>query len=188
MNKPTTYMTDEIRSYIGMETDVTHAFDPVERGAVRRFAQAIMDPDPVFMDEAATADSRYGGPVAPPLFPLTQARIPFGARDFISERAEDPDFDGTRVEAAAGEIGPNGKPLALPPLPLGPLALLNGGSEIELYRYLRHGETLSSKSRYADIYERQTSKGLMVFVITDIDYLDKDGNLVARVKRTTIRR
>jgi hypothetical protein len=40
----------------------------------------------------------------------------------------------------------------------------------------------------ADIYERQTSKGLMVFVITDIDYLDKDGNLVARVKRPTIRR
>jgi hypothetical protein len=188
MSEVKTHLTEEIRSYIGMETEVLDAFDPVERGAVRRFAQAIMDPDPVFMEGEASEDSRYGGPVAPPLFPLTQHRLPFGAPDFLTERAEDPDFDGTRVDAAAGEIGPGGKPRTLPPLPLGPLALLNGGSEIELYRYLRHGESLSYKSRYADIFERETSKGLMVFVVTDIDYLDKDGALVARVKRTTIRR
>jgi hypothetical protein len=139
--------------------------------------------------DTATANTRYGGPVAPPLFPLTQHRVPFDAVDYVSERSEDPDFDGTRADAAVTpEPRPGQKPRALPPLPLGPLALLNGGSEIELYRYLRHGERLSCKSRYADIFERQTSKGIMVFIVTDIDYLDADGNLVARVKRTTIRR
>jgi hypothetical protein len=187
MTQPASYLTDEIRSYIGMETQPIAAFDPVERGAVRRFAQAIMDQDAAFMNE--TLQSRYGGPVAPPLFPLTQHRPHFGADDFVSQRAADPDFDGTRSDAATTEAtNPNDKPAVLPPLPLGPLALLNGGSEIELYRYLLHGESVYSRSRYADIFERQTSKGLMVFVVTDIDYLDARGNLVARVKRTTIRR
>jgi hypothetical protein len=185
MNAPTTLLTDEVRAYIGVQTDLLPAFDPVERGAVRRFAQAIMDLDPAFVGEGEAA-VRYGGPVAPPLFALTQHRPPFDAPDTLSERAGDPDFDGTRVEmAAAGEPGAR---TSLPPLPLGPLALLNGGSEIELYRYLRHGETISTRSRYADIYERQTSKGLMLFVIVDIDYLDADGEPVARVRRTTIRR
>jgi hypothetical protein len=77
---------------------------------------------------------------------------------------------------------------SLPPLPLGNLALLNGGSEVELFRYLQHGEPLRFKHRYADVYERETSKGLMVFVITETDYIDRDGELVARVQRTTIRR
>ena len=185
MKSTSTLLTDEVRSYIGTETALFPAFDPVERGAVRRFAQAIMDLDPILMD-GSVADGKYGGPVAPPLFPLTQHRLPFNAPDFVSLRAEDQDFDGTRAEVTTGEA--DAKLTALPTLPLGPLALLNGGSEIELYRYLRHGETLSSKSRYADIYERQTSKGLMLFVVTDTEYLDADGKLVARVRRTTIRR
>lgn len=185
MSVPTSFLTDEVRACIGVETDLLPAFDPVERGAVRRFAQAVMDLDPAFVGEGEGA-ARYGGPVAPPLFALTQHRPPFDAADFLSERAGDPDFDGTRTETAPS--GQAGARTSLPPLPLGPLSLLNGGSEIELYRYLRHGETLSMRSRYADIYERQTSKGLMLFVIVDIDYLDADGGLVARVRRTTIRR
>jgi hypothetical protein len=182
MSVPSSYLTDEIRAYIGVETDLLPAFDPVERGAVRRFAQAIMDLDPAFIGEGEGA-ARFGGAVAPPLFALTQHRPPFDSPDQLSERAGDPDFDGTRTETA-----PAGARTSLPPLPLGPLSLLNGGSEIELYRYLRHGETIATRSRYADIYERQTSKGLMLFVIVDIDYLDADGQLVARVRRTTIRR
>ncbi|MFM0077037.1 MaoC family dehydratase N-terminal domain-containing protein [Paraburkholderia sediminicola] len=187
MSEPETYLTAEVRSYIGMETQPVPAFDPVERGAVRRFAQAIMDADPVFMD--ADAQPRYGGPVAPPLFPLTQHRLPFGVPDVVSQHASDPDYDGTRNEIALARTSDaDARPTSLPPLPLDSLALLNGGSEIELYRYMRHGETLYSTSRYADIFERRTSKGLMVFVVTTTDYLDEQSNLVARVKLTTIRR
>ncbi|MBM9594704.1 FAS1-like dehydratase domain-containing protein [Roseitranquillus sediminis] len=173
------HVTDEVKGYIGVETDVGRCWDVVERGAVRRFAQAIMDLDPAFMSEEYAAQTPYGKPVAPPLFPLMQNRLPYDGTDVISERADDPDYDGT------GGAGPSSN---LPPLPLGNLALLNGGSEVELFRYLHHGEGLSFRHRYADIYERETSKGLMVFVITETDYLDDDGGLVARVKRTTIRR
>ncbi len=43
----------------------------IERGAVRKFAEAIGDPNPLYVDEAAAKRSRYGGLVAPPTFPRT---------------------------------------------------------------------------------------------------------------------
>lgn len=41
----------------------------VEQGAVRRFAEAIGDSNPLFVDEEAAARSRWGGLIAPPTFP-----------------------------------------------------------------------------------------------------------------------
>ena len=43
----------------------------VERGAVRRFAEAIADPSPLYTDESMAAKSRYGRLLAPPTFPRT---------------------------------------------------------------------------------------------------------------------
>ncbi|MBB6450868.1 acyl dehydratase [Geomicrobium halophilum] len=41
----------------------------VERGAVRKFADAIGDSHPIFIDEEAGKASRYGENIAPPTFP-----------------------------------------------------------------------------------------------------------------------
>ncbi|QIN80855.1 MaoC family dehydratase [Rubrobacter marinus] len=43
----------------------------IERGAVRKFAEAIGDPNPLYVDEGAARASRYGGLIAPPTFPRT---------------------------------------------------------------------------------------------------------------------
>ena len=43
----------------------------VGRGAVRRFAEAIADPSPLYVDEQAARESRYGRLLAPPTFPRT---------------------------------------------------------------------------------------------------------------------
>ena len=43
----------------------------VERGSVRRFAEAIADPSPLYTDERAARESRYGRLLAPPTFPRT---------------------------------------------------------------------------------------------------------------------
>jgi acyl dehydratase len=43
----------------------------IERGAVRKFAEAIGDPNPLYVDEGIAKGSRYGGLVAPPTFPRT---------------------------------------------------------------------------------------------------------------------
>lgn len=43
----------------------------VERGAVRKFAEAIADPNPLYVDEAVAKRSRYGRLLVPPTFPRT---------------------------------------------------------------------------------------------------------------------
>jgi acyl dehydratase len=43
----------------------------VEEGAVKKFAKAIGDPNPLYVDEAAARKSRYDGLIAPPTFPRT---------------------------------------------------------------------------------------------------------------------
>ncbi len=41
----------------------------VERGAVKKFAESIGDPHPIFMDEEVGRNSRFGANLAPPTFP-----------------------------------------------------------------------------------------------------------------------
>jgi acyl dehydratase len=57
------------RSMVGERSE--RVWNVVERGAVRRFAEAIGDPNPLYVDEAAAKGSRYGALVAPPTFPRT---------------------------------------------------------------------------------------------------------------------
>lgn len=171
-----TILTDEIRSYIGRQSEDLTACDVVEPGAVRRYAQAIMADDDMSYAPDGNS-SHYGGPVAPPIYPAFMFRRPYGTADVLSERAEDPDFDGLVSSASDG----------LPELPLPGRALLNGGSEIEFLRYARHGEQVSQRSRYADIYERQSKNGPMLFVVIETEYAT-GGEVLLRVRKTIIRR
>ncbi|SRR5579875_372615 len=60
------YISDEDKKFIGTESQpITHE---VERGAIRLFAQAIGDPNPLFNDEKAARKTRFGGMIAPPTF------------------------------------------------------------------------------------------------------------------------
>ena len=55
------------KSAIGKAT-ATHTMQ-VEKGHIRRFAQAIGDDNPLYYDEEYAKRSRYGGIIAPPTFP-----------------------------------------------------------------------------------------------------------------------
>ena len=65
---------------------------------------------------------------------------------------------------------------------------MNGGSEIEFYRYARHGETVKLRARYADIVEKETSKGPLILIYSESDYLNGDNELLMRVRHTRLRR
>ena len=169
-------LPDDARKYIGLQSRTEIACDPVERGAVRRYAQAIMDEDPIF-DTACANNERYGGAVAPPLYLTHLFRRSFGTPDPIQANARNPDFDGSIGSAGLPEIEP-----------LMGFALLNGGTEIEFFRYARHDETVTVSSRYADISEKETSKGPIILVIIESEYRDGQGDLLIRTRRTQIRR
>ena len=60
-------LSDEMRqAMVGRESEPVSIV--VERGAIRRFAEAIDDPNPLWTDEAVARRSRYGGIIAPPTF------------------------------------------------------------------------------------------------------------------------
>jgi len=172
-------LPEAAKKYIGLQSEVQVACDLVEKGAVRRFAQAIMNEDPIFDAECAN-NERYGGPVAPPLYPTHLFRRAFGTPDPIQLNARNPDFDG--IDGAGSMWG-------LPEIePLKGMAIINGGTEIEFFRYARHGESVTVSSRYADITEKQTSKGPIVLVLIESTHRNGDGELLIRVKFTAIRR
>jgi len=60
---------DELRSRIGVEWEagVYH----IEKGMIRRFVQAIDDPNPLWQDEEYAKKTKYGGIIAPPTFIVT---------------------------------------------------------------------------------------------------------------------
>ena len=65
-------ITDGMRRAIGTETAPQTI--EIEKGAIRRFAEAIGDANPLYQDEAAARGSRHGGIIAPPTF-LRSIRI-----------------------------------------------------------------------------------------------------------------
>lgn len=163
-------------AWVGPWSEAELACDPVEQGAVRRFAQAILDDDPDYGPDAAS-DGRFGGPIAPPLLPNHMLRRPFGTPDLVQANALDPDFDGVVPQPGLPPIGP-----------LLHLPVLNGGSEFEFFRYARIGEAVSVRQRYADIEEKQTAKGLLIAVVIESEIRTGAGELLLRSRRTLLRR
>jgi acyl dehydratase len=60
------YVTAEVLKQIG-NTAEPRTYE-VERGAIRRFAEAIGDPNPLYNSEVEARKTRFGGMVAPPTF------------------------------------------------------------------------------------------------------------------------
>jgi acyl dehydratase len=60
------YVTEEAKKQIGKVSEA-RTYE-VERGAIRRFAEAIGDDNPLFNDDLAARKSRFGGMIAPPTF------------------------------------------------------------------------------------------------------------------------
>jgi acyl dehydratase len=60
------YVTEEAKKQIGKAGEARTI--EVERGAIRRFAEAIGDPNPLFNNEAEARRTRFGGMIAPPTF------------------------------------------------------------------------------------------------------------------------
>ena len=57
---------DELKKLVG------HKFKPVvfevEKGAIKKLAQAIQDPNPLYQDEAYAKKTKFGSIIAPPTF------------------------------------------------------------------------------------------------------------------------
>ena len=151
-------LTEEVTKFIGQSGEVRIL--EVDKGAIRRYAEAVDDLNPVYWDEEYARNSRYGSMIAPPGF--------FGWP--IRREGSAPDEGGVTVALAKAGYTRN----------------LNGGEEFEFFQPVRAGDTLAALSRIADIREREGRTGKMVFVTTETTYTNQHGALVAKARQTLI--
>lgn len=122
----------------------------VERGAVKKFAEAIGDRNPIYWDEETGKRSRYGRNIAPPTFPRV--------------------FDYGVIEG----------------LKLPAKGLIHGEQRFHYERPLFVGEELYCYAEVKDYYEKQSSMGLLGFLVIANNGEDPDGNLVFTSTSTII--
>jgi hypothetical protein len=171
------YVTEEVRALIGVRTARQRAWHLIEASEVRRFTQAVMDPAPLYWDDACAEARRFGGAVAPLAFPTHAFRCAPGEPDPLEAMGQ-PGFDGI-TRSFRG----------LPAVPVDLPRLLNGGFEYEFFRHARVGDAVNCVSRYRDIYERLDRSGEpMVFVLIEDEYSLEEGGLLLRAVNTVILR
>lgn len=152
-------LLDGLKEYVGIESEpVVYSIDA---GAIKFFAESLMDPDPLYWDEGYAKATEHGRIVAPPTFYG-------GATSVRNMRADDP-----RTVSAA-----------YVPVPPGWVGLY-AGDDFEFLAPIQPGDTLTCREKVVDIYERQGRSGHLIFVVREKDFTNQHGQL-ALVRRGTI--
>jgi acyl dehydratase len=158
--------SDEISQVIGKNVGV-RIFE-VEKGAIRRFADAVGDGNPLFHDEEYARKSSYGRIIAPPGFFGWPVKHPMGAPLVVEFPAEvmEPLMKSGYTAATA----------------------LDGGMEYDFLVPVYAGDTLVSSTVVKDVRERSGRGSKLAFIILETSYLNQNGALVAKARATTILR
>ena len=65
---------------------------------------------------------------------------------------------------------------------------LNAGDNIECYKPIVAGDTITAVAKLADLNERQGKTGKLLFMTSEITFKNQRGELVARRRQTFVRR
>ena len=176
--QPSDVKPEDFEAYRGRSGERKVASVPLERDTLRRFVQAIMDTDPLYFDEAAAKASKYGGIVAPPLYPVHAFRPALGGADPLDAVRADADADGSG--------GNDGVYFGLTPIESPFKRLLNGGNDIEFYRCLAVGEKAVARARYADVQLKQGKSGALLFTVIETEFTTEAGERLLVNRQTLI--
>ena len=157
-------LPEEVTRLIGKSGDTV--IMEVEKGAIKRYADAVGDFNPIYWDEEYARNSRYGSIIAMPGFFGWPTRWPESGPNSSKLREE--------LFAALAQAGFK--------------RALDGGIEYEFLSPIRAGDVLTALPRMTSIAERETKKGTLVFSVTETTYTNQSGDLVARVRQTLIHR
>lgn len=145
-------ITDDMAGLIG--TQSAPVIMEVERGAIRRYAEAVGDPNPLYSDVEYARKSKYGEMICPPGF--------FGWPTKRRGMAE-----GPRLRDMIAKAGPR--------------RVVDNGGELEFMLPMRAGDTLTAVTKNADIYEEVGRSGnRLLLVIRETTYMNQNGDVVAK--------
>ena len=175
---PAAVQASDFDRWRGMAGAPKTAAMPLERDTLRRFAQAIMDTDPLYFDPAYAAGTKYRGIVAPPLYPVHAFRPAPGGPDPLDALRADPDADGSG--------GNDGVFFGVTPIESPFKRLLNGGNEIEFFRCLAIGERAVARARYADVQLKHGKSGALLLVVIETTFSTEAGDPLLVNRQTLI--
>ena len=148
-----TGISAEFKKLVGVESE-PEVWE-VEKGHIRRHAEAVGDPNPLWRDEAYARKTRHRGIVAPPLFLIDVGLV--NLVDRLVDMAPDK-------------------------------ANINGGTELDFYKPMKVGDTITTVAKLADVKEKVGKSGSMIFLTVEVTYTNQEGELVVRCRNTFIRR
>ncbi|MGB2584443.1 MAG: MaoC family dehydratase N-terminal domain-containing protein [Dehalococcoidia bacterium] len=151
---------DELKQHIG-KIDPPHVRE-VERGAIRRYADAVGNDNPLYFDEEYASESRYGTIIAPPGF--------FG-------------WSMQSVPSSEGIIG-----LMTAMINAGYYRILDGGMSYEFFLPVREGDIMIASPKVKDVNAKEGKSGTMMVCDFETTYLNQNGDLVAKAYQTLIGR
>ena len=175
-------LTPEVQAMVGVEGELIESWGTVDVEYLRRFTQAVMDPDPRYWDEDFAKSTHYGAVIVPPIMVsyMTQR---------IRPEAEDAITEAFKINPVSDGIGSVKRPGELPDIPTHLVRTLNAGNEIEVYQYPNIGDTIFFQNKYHDIRERVGRDGKAFLIITrEIKYTNQDGALLCITRQSSIRR
>jgi acyl dehydratase len=161
-------LPEDVSRFIGNK-GASSVFE-VEREAIRRFADSVGDPNPLYWDEDYARKSKHGSIIAPPGF-LSAPWFAGRPRKWAGRGESAPD-ESAGVRAAIVKAGYG--------------RILDGGIEYEFFKAVKAGDTIESSSVIADITVREGRTGKMAFLVTETTYTNQDGEVVARARSTGI--
>jgi acyl dehydratase len=148
-------LTNELRARIG-ETRVYTAPEELGRAAIRYFARAVGDDNPLYTDDDYARRWGYPGVVAPPTLICETnqyADLPRDGDGYAGHRW-DIEVPGTRV--------------------------VRGGNSYEFHRPVRPEDVVTARWVLADMTERRTRDGRTMLVVSSrAEYTDQNGALLA---------
>ncbi len=175
-------LTPEVAAMIGLEGDVVECWGVVDKEYLRRFTQAVMDPDPRYWDEEFAATTRYGEIITPPIMvSYMLGRLAPSEGDPVTAAFRDnPESDGIEGVRREGE---------LPPIPTDLVRTLNAGNELELYRYPSIGDKVYFQNKYSSITERAGRDGSSFLIVArETVFRNQKGEVLCITRAASIRR
>lgn len=151
-------LLEHLSKYIGTESEpIVYSID---KGAIKFFADSIMNPDPLYWDDDYARTTKHGGIIAPPTFYG-------GATSLRNVKAGDArTVSSTNIPMPPGWVG------------------MNAGDDFHLLAPVGPGDTLTSREKLIDAYEKEGRSGHLIFVVVEKTLTNQHGQ-VTLVRRVT---
>ena len=156
-------ITEDVKALIGQEAPSERNRFPISEEMACDVADAIEDPNPLYVDADYARNSRFGGLLCPPLATWKDIAPPIG-------------YFGAGQESHFQV-----------PLPFNSYGL-NGGSDWQFLRPALVGTRITRQFRVLDIFEKQGRSGALVFVVRQETQTDQQGQMLNLAKRVSIHR